>query len=177
MAERGRRIALVALRLAVGALLVAGVGALAHLPLGAAPADSALRVVLRTQHAKVEICRDRTAEELAALPAHMRQPRDCRETAVDYRLRVAIDGRTLVDRVVAHEGVRRNRPLVADESIPAAAGVHRIAVEFTPVSEIASTPGVPVLPAASFDDTVELTAGRVQLLALAHDGASFQLGG
>jgi hypothetical protein len=172
-----RLLALVAVRIAVAMLLVAGVGALAHLPLGEPPAGAVLRVALRTPHARIEICRDRTPEELAALPVHMRQPRRCETTAIDYRLRVTVDGRTVVDRLLAHRGVRRNRPLVADETLPLAPGPHRIVAEFAPASETAAEPGTPPLPAATFAGEVELVRGRVRLLALAEDGASFRLGG
>ena len=49
------------------ALLVAvlDVCAVAHLPLGAAPTASALRIALRTQHARVELCHEPTAAERA----------------------------------------------------------------------------------------------------------------
>lgn len=174
---RALSLALAALRIAVAMLLVAGVGWIAHLPLGEPAAGAALRVALRTPLAQVEICRDRPAEELAALPVHMRQPRLCEVTAIDYRLRVTVDGRTVVDRLLAHRGVRKNRPLVADETISAVPGVHRVVVRFEPESAIPPGADAPPLVTALFDSDVELVAGRVRLLALAGDGASFRLGG
>ena len=161
MAERARRVVAVAARVAIGALIVGGVGALAHLPLGAAPTDAALRVVLRTQQARIEICRERTADELARLPAHMRQARDCRETAVDYRLRVAIDGRTLIDRVVAHRGVRRNRPLFLDERMRVAPGRRRVEIEFAPIAGGDLGDAARDLPRYRTDREITFEVGRI----------------
>jgi len=172
-----RAVALVALRIAVAMVVVAGVGVLAHLPLGEPAAGAALRVALRTPRAQVEICRDRTAEELAALPVHMRQPRACEVTTIDYRLHVTIDGHTVVDRLLVHRGVRKNRPLVADETIPAAPGARRIVARFEPESAIPPGADAPPLATARFDADVELVPGRIRLLTLAADGASFRLCG
>jgi hypothetical protein len=174
---RALSLALVALRIAVAMLLVAGVGWIAHLPLGEPAAGAAMRVALRTPLAQVEICRDRPAEELAALPVHMRQPRICEVTTIDYRLRVVVDDRIVVDRLLAHRGVRKNRPLVADETVALAPGIHRVVVRFEPESEIPAGADGPPLATALFDAEVELEPGRVRLLALADDGASFRLGG
>lgn len=170
-----RATALVALRIGVAMLLVAGVGAIAHLPLGAPPDHAALRIALRTPLAQIEVCRDRSDEELAALPRHMRQRRDCAITTVDYRLTVEVDDRVLVDRVVVHRGVRRNRPLVADELLTVAPGSRRVVVRFAPEATQATIDGGAELATARFDNTLELVAGRVSILALAADGGSFLL--
>lgn len=172
-----RDVALVALRIAVAMLLVAGVGAIAHLPLGETPDGAALRVALRTPHAQIETCRDRTPEELAALPVHMRQLRICQINTIDYRLQVAIDGRSVVDRAVVHHGVRRNRPLVADVTVPAEPGAHRVLVRFAPTSPVEPAAGAPPLPDATFDADVDFPPGRIRVLTLGADGASFRLAG
>ena len=153
--------------LALALAVLAGISALAHFPLGEASTDAALRVSLRTAHARVEICRERSAEELAALPAHMRQLRICEETAVDYRLEVAVDGRPRVNRRIAHRGLRRTRPLVVEELVLVPPGEHRVEVRFVPVDP---PPGATALPRPSFDAAVILRAGRVRLLVLGEDG-------
>jgi len=157
-----------ALRLALPLALMAVIATLAHLPVGAPPEGAALRLALRTAAARVEVCRDRSAQELAALPAHMRQVRVCEETAVDYRLRVAIDGAVRLDRRVTHRGVRRTRPLVVDVDLPVAPGERLLEVEFLPVDPPAEA--VASLPAATFAARVDFAPGRIQLLALAADG-------
>jgi len=169
MAERnGRlgRIALAALRLAFAAALVAAVGALAHLPLGEAPLDGVVRVALRTLRAKVVLCTERSAAELAALPAHMRQARDCRETAIDYRLSVAVDGVARVDRVVAHRGVRRNRPLIVDEQVHLPPGARTVEIEFAPVVPDGFAGDVSELPLYRLGGRVEVAPGRIAVATL-----------
>jgi len=168
---------LVALRIAVAVVLAAGVGALAHLPFGDPPDEAALRIALRTPHAQVETCRDRSDEELSALPRHMRQRRLCEVTTVDYHLRVEVDGRTVVDRTVVHRGVRHNRPLVADELLPVAPGSRRVLVRFAPVAKDSIPVESPDLVTAFFDESVDFTVGRVRILALDPDGESFRLSG
>ncbi len=167
MPEAARLLRL-ALRLAVPLALMAALSTLAHLPVGAPPEGAALRLALRTAAARVEICRDRTADELAALPAHMRQARVCEETAIDYRLRVAIDGDVVLDRRVTHRGVRRTRPLVVDVDLPVAPGGRLLEVEFLPVDPPADAAGS--LPAATFAESVDFAPGRIRLLALEADG-------
>jgi hypothetical protein len=157
-----------ALRVAVPLALIGAIAAIAHLPVGEPAPGSALRLALRTAAARVEVCRDRTAAELAALPAHMRQVRVCTETAVDYRLSVAIDGVARLDRRVEHRGVRRTRPLAVDAELPLAAGRHRVTVDFLPIDPPAEAAGT--LPAPTFDAEVEFAPGRVALLSLAASG-------
>jgi hypothetical protein len=165
-ASRSRAVAALALRLLASGALVAGVGLLAHLPLGATPDEAGLRVDLRTPHAKVEICEERGAEELAALPAHMRQARECRETAIDYRLRIAVDGVTLLDRPVRHRGVRRNRPLLAGELVRVAPGRHEVAIDFAPELPAGFAGDAGALRTHRLAGSVDLAAGRVAVAAL-----------
>jgi hypothetical protein len=151
---------------AVALGFVAAVAALAHLPLGDPPADGELLVALRTAQARVETCTERTPAELAALPAHMRQLRVCDEVAVDYRLRVAVDGAPQVDRRIAHRGLRRTRPLVTDDRVRVAPGPHRIEISWLPIDPPADARD---LPRPTFDETIDFTAGRIELVVL--DGA------
>jgi len=168
-------VALVALRLAVAVAAMAGIGAIAHLPLGAEPQEGALRIALRTSLGQVEVCRDRTAVELEALPVHMRQPRVCEVRTVDYRLRVAIDGQTRVDRTVRHHGVRHNRPLVVDELLRVTPGAHQVDVRFEPVGDAGADAGE--LPRAIRGEDVAFAPGRIRLLTLDPDAATWTLGG
>ena len=155
-------------RAATSLALVWGVGALAHLPLGEPSRAAALRLALRTERARIEVCRDRSAEELAALPAHMRQARDCRETAIDYRLVARLDGRVVVDREVAHHGVRRNRPLTADVLVEVEPGRHEVSIELAPDPE-AVPEGAGELPTYRLDGAVEFAVGRVRVASLSGD--------
>jgi len=142
----------------------------ARLPLGEPPAGSALRVALRTAQGRIEICHEPTAAEVAGLPAHMRPLASCEETALEYRLRVAIDGEERIARTVTPAGWRRTRPLAFDATLHAPAGSRRVAVEFLPIEP----PGLAAeaaerfaqLPRLELDRIVELEAGRIALVLL-----------
>ncbi|MFN7940380.1 MAG: hypothetical protein U0X73_02180 [Thermoanaerobaculia bacterium] len=157
--------------LALAAALVAAVGALAHMPLGAPATAAALRLALRAEHAKIEICRDLTESELAQLPAHMRQRRQCQETAIDYRLRVTIDGTSRLEREVRHKGVRRTRPLAVEEQLEIPPGRHDVEVEFRPVPPAgAPAEATAELGSPRFTGVVEFPRGRVRILVLGPGG-------
>jgi hypothetical protein len=158
------------LRAAVALGAMATLGAVAHLPLGAAPAASALRVALRTQHARVELCHEPTEAELAGLPAHMRQKRICTETAIDYRLRVEVDGETRIDRVISHRGVRHNRPLVVDALIAVRPGRRAVTIEFAPIRPEGFEGAFESVAGYRLDDAVEAPLGRVRVAALGAQG-------
>jgi hypothetical protein len=171
---RTRALARGAAGVALAFATLAGVAALAGFSAGAPPADGALRLSLRTARARFELCRERTAEELAALSAHMRQARVCTEVAVDYRLEVAVDGATRVDRRISHRGVRRTRPLVAGELLRVTPGAHRVEVRFLPIDPPA---GAADLPRPVFAGTLDFPRGRVRLLTLTDGGELRAAGG
>ena len=105
---------LTAVAIAAGAIWA--VEALGRAEVGREPQDGAIRLTLRSSQARIEICRDRSAEELAKLPAHMRTQRVCDDVAIDYRLSLDVDGRREFGEVLSHSGLRRTRPLVAKSS-------------------------------------------------------------
>jgi hypothetical protein len=155
-----------AVRLVVSAGLIAAIGAVAHVPIGSATDHAALRVDLVTRHAKIELCRDRTDDELSGLPAHMRQRRDCSEIAVDYHLRITIDGEVRADRPIVHRGVRRNRPLIAEEMLAVPAGRHRVEIEFSPTAPTGQQADLSSLPSHRFSRVIPCTAGRIEIVHL-----------
>jgi hypothetical protein len=162
-------------RAVVAGLLLWAVAALAHLPLGRVPEEAWLRLDVRTGAGRFEVCRDRTPEELAALPQHMRQPRACEVLVLSYRLQVEVDGERVLARTLAPRGVRHNRPLVADEVLALAPGERRLRVRFAPEGGSEALPDEvrAVVPDLTFDERVAFTAGRITVLAL--DGAGWRL--
>jgi len=163
--ERVLRWLLVGGRLALSMGLVAGIGALAHLPLGEPSSAAALRVALRTQRARVELCHDRTDAELAALPAHMRQRRICEETAADYHLVVRVDGVGRLDRRITHSGIRHNRPLVVDALLEVTPGEHDVEIRFAPELANAAA-GAGELASYRLADRVAFPPGRIRIASL-----------
>lgn len=178
------------------AAILVGVALLSHLPMGQAEDDSELRLALRTAAARIEICRDLTAEELAALPAHQRAPRTCEESPVDYRLTVTIDGTQRIDQSIRHRGIRRTRPLAVDEVLRVEPGAHRVEVRFEPeLAEFRERQGKPAigdenddashgesaearvsaaleaLSAPALDAVVEFAPGRARIVRIDERGA------
>lgn len=89
-----------------------------------------LRVAFRARPERIEVCRDRTPEELAGVPAHMRQARVCDGVSATYRLEVELDERVVVAEVVHGGGLRRDRPIYVFREVPLPPGEVEIDVRF-----------------------------------------------
>ncbi len=162
-------------RLLFTAVLFVAIAALGQIPFGEVPEEGYLRLSLRTTEARVEVCRDRTPEELDALPVHMRQPRACDRYAVPYRLRVSLDGEVLLDEILEPRGARSDRPLVFDRRIAVEPRQATLAVSFAPVDG-AGDGASPELAAAlagarrhQLERPVRFEAGRITLVRLDGD--------
>jgi hypothetical protein len=77
-----------------------------------------LRLAWSALPERVEVCREQSAEELARLPAHMRQPLVCEGTSARYRLTVRHEGRLIADRILHGGGVRQDRRLYVFHELP-----------------------------------------------------------
>ncbi|MFN7135823.1 MAG: hydrogenase iron-sulfur subunit, partial [Myxococcales bacterium] len=73
-------------------------------------------------------CRTRSDEELASLPQHMRHAVVCERGRADVRLRVRIDGQTVLERRYAPAGFSRDGASIALERIGVAPGVREVEV-------------------------------------------------
>ncbi len=162
-------------RLLFTALLFVIIAALGQIPFGQVPEEAYLRLALRTTEARVEICRDRTPEELEALPAHMRQPRVCDRHAIPYRLHVQLDGDTVLDRILEPRGARSDRPLVFDHQLAVDPGAATLAVSFAPDASASDGAAGDFAEALArtkrhqLEQPVELEAGRITLVRLDGD--------
>lgn len=149
-----------AARALVAVLLVAAIALLAQVPMGAEPTEAALRLSLRAP-ASIQECRERTPEELAALPLHMRSPTTCETHALRYLLRVTVAGTVLLEETVTGTGLRRERPLVVYRDLALAPGRHALEVTMTP------DPGAPEeAPSYHLDRIVELEPGQIALVTV-----------
>ncbi len=75
-------------------------------------------------------CRERSAEELAKMPANMRQAQDCPRERSPVRVRVELDGAPLYDEVFTPAGLKRDGAAAGYRRLAIAAGEHRIKVQF-----------------------------------------------
>ncbi|RMF37174.1 MAG: hypothetical protein D6754_10000 [Alphaproteobacteria bacterium] len=125
------------------------------------PEDSALiRVSFSVSGARN--CRDRTAEELAALPRNMRRKRVCERRRSPVRLSIGIDGATLFDAAIPPGGLSGTGPSRVYRRFEVPAGDHRITLRLqtdpaapdkavTAVHEVTLDPGQNM--AIDFDTT------------------------
>lgn len=154
----------------VAASAVWAVESLGRAEIGQDASQGAIRVALRSARARIETCRERTAEELERLPAHMRTPRACEEVAVDYRLSLDVDGRQEFTGVLSHSGLRRTRPLVFDRLVRLEAGERLVRIELEPVAPLVPLLGEQAeeLPRVDWRGTVTVEPGRIALLEVGH---------
>lgn len=134
------------LRRAVGIGLVAAatlaLAAISRAPWRAHPeADGAVRVSLSARPDRVESCRTLTAEELAEVPAHMRQQVVCVGTAARYRLTIEVDRRNLADLALTGGGARQDRPIHVLREFPLPAGRHHLSVRMVRTDSIPAEAG------------------------------------
>ena len=168
------------------AVMVAAVSALTRVPWHTGDGDSALlRLSWRARGEIVEACRRSTAEELARMPAHMRQEVVCEDARVaPYVLEVRVDGVVVVAGPVKGSGARGEGTLYVLHERALDSGAHRIEVLFArtsaPGAQVSSaersedTTGSPrsrrrhtVPPLLELDTTITVPRGRVALVTYA----------
>lgn len=140
---------------AVGATV--GTAALSRAPLAAYPSDTpVLRLAWSVRPERIEQCRTLTDEELADVPAHMRQRVQCEGRSAGYRLVVSLDGESRFDTLVTGGGAHGDRPVYVFRELDVPAGPHRLDVRF----ERQSIPGVDSVGADADASPDTLMAGR-----------------
>jgi len=160
---------------AVTVAALAGMAALSYVPYAQErAAGSELRLAWRARSARVEACRRRSPEELAQLPAHMRQELVCERGVAPYRLHVTLGDTTVVDRLVTAAGARADRPLYVFEELPLAPGTYVLRVTFTreggTAGDSTAAADQRTAPARlALDTMVTLGAGRAALVTYDED--------
>ncbi len=111
---------------AVVALLMLAIGVFADTPAYTSfPADQAL-VRVSFSHGGARDCRERTPEELAALPPNMRAARVCSRERLPVRLEIDLDGSPLVHVDLPPGGLRGDGPSRIHEGFVVPPGSHAI---------------------------------------------------
>jgi hypothetical protein len=114
--------------------------------------DAVLRLAWSARPERIEDCRPRSAEELAALPPHMRQPLVCEGVAAQYRLTVRRGGAVVADQIVRGGGLRHDRRLYVFHEIALPPGEIAVEVRFdridpdTPNRSAGSAPSTATVP-------------------------------
>lgn len=107
-------------------LLTAATAALSAWPAwqSVAPGDGVLR--LSFTRSGTRVCRDRTPEELAALPRNMRTSQLCERARSAVRVEIDIDGAPAFAADVAPSGLADSGPSRVYERLALPAGAHRV---------------------------------------------------
>lgn len=159
-----------AVRALFTALLLAAVVVLGQVPFGSPSGEAVLRLALRTVETRIEVCRELSAAELEALPRHMRQARTCDEQAVDYRLRLEVEGEPLLEEIVSPGGLRRDRPLIVDRRFVLEPGSPHLLVRLEPLEpeslDDASRASFAALPRYELDQRLALEPDRITLITV-----------
>lgn len=170
------RLALAALVAIAATWATAGLSRIPWSPAGT-PAGTVLRLSWRVDGVRLEACRTRTEEELAALPAHMRSPQECTRTRAPFALDVVLRGEAVVRDTVFPGGVRQDRPIYVFRDIAADAGPAALSVRFDavlPEDPQDSTDGARsfegVRTSYGWEGDIELTDGEILLVTLDDEG-------
>ena len=147
---------------ALTAALVLPIAALARAPYTPAGADAALlRLSWRLSAPAQERCRTRTAEELAALPAHMRTPEVCERHVARYLLVTRVGDAAPDTLALQGGGAKGDRPLFVLEERKLLPGRHAVHVAL-----LRQTDGGSREEVAALDTVLFLRPGRVALITM-----------
>ena len=89
-----------------------------------------LRLAWSARPERIENCRQQSDEELARLPAHMRQPVVCEGVSAQYRLTVRREGSVVAEQIVRGGGLRQDRRIYVFHELPLDPGESSIEVRF-----------------------------------------------
>jgi hypothetical protein len=116
---------------ALGLSAIAAVVWGANVPMTVHESERAVvRLAWSVRPERVESCRQQSEEELARLPAHMRQPVVCEGASAQYRLTVRLEGRIVTDEIVHGGGLRQDRRIYVFHELPLDPGDAAIDVRF-----------------------------------------------
>lgn len=140
-------------------IAMAAIAGLSAFPYERQVAHSVMRVAIRLPGQVSEVCRDRTAEELAKLPLHMRTPRECERVALDYALSIEVDGQSVLKSTLSARGARGDKPLLFEDDLVIAPGSHKVSVRLNPAQQAEGA----VVAADDFSE--DFIAGRAWLVS------------
>lgn len=155
----------------IGLAFLAGVAWLTEAPARFATEDAALlRLSWRLPAGEGQDCRRPTPEELAALPAHMRNPDACLGGShPGFTLSVSVDGSDIVTDTLYPSGSRGDRPIYVFRELPIASGQKSLRVRFEQ-NEGEGDPAEPTdLRVLEWAEDLDLAAREIVLLQYDQD--------
>jgi len=171
----------------VALLVTVAIGALTRVPYSVGNRDlAAVRLTWRMAGQAIEDCRTLSEEELAEVPAHMRQAEVCESYVPPYRLRVQVDGETIEDILVLAGGAREDRPIFVYSELRVAPGPHELSVVFAQEAQVAQADGSGQAapdgngtgaPAERLElhETIDLAPGQVALVTYSREARTLVL--
>ena len=93
------------------------------------PGKSLIKLTFKHPGKIAEDCRERTPEELARMPVHMRKAKDCERTRPPVHVEFSLDGRVLLARTFPATGIMKDGPSYAYETFLVSPGSHKIVVD------------------------------------------------
>ncbi len=132
-----------------------------QLEFGKSPESAFLRLSARLPSQVRQNCRVASPEELAALPAHMRQPQICDQKHIEYQLLVKVDGQALDSRVVSGGGLHAEKAAFVEDEFKLALGEHQLEITLIP-----SAPELRTDYSYELKESLAAELGRVYLVTL-----------
>jgi hypothetical protein len=108
-------------------------------PLSPYGEQAVLRLAWTARPERIEDCRQQSDEDLAKVPAHMRQSVACVGTSASYRLELRWNDRVILQQTVRGGGLRHDRPLYIFRDIDLPPGDAAIRVQFDRTESVPST--------------------------------------
>jgi hypothetical protein len=133
--------------------------------------DALIRLSWRLEGLAVQECQALSAEELANLPVHMRNPAACIGQIADYELSVRLSDTEVLLDTVAPGGARGDRPIYVLADLPVAAGTHDLSVRFSALVPETYEGDDPV--EYTWSGIVEPGFGEIVLITLNEAGTAF----
>jgi hypothetical protein len=151
-----------------------GLGAFSAYPWAASPPDAALlRVAFKHVAPFAQAAGTLSREDWEKLPRHMRPPsleRARTRTRQDTVLRVAVDGRPVLEQTYRPSGLRHDGPTFGYEELPLSLGRHRLEVSLADTGEADVREDAADRPGRwSLRQEVEVRPGRAFLVELSGD--------
>lgn len=164
----GRRWPHFALGGALTLALFLGVAMLSARPMWQSVAGDMALLRLSFAHSGVRDCRDRTAEELAKLPANMRTPQVCERRRAPVRVELDLDGEAAFAADLPPSGLSGSGPSRVYHRFLVPAGSYRVAVRMRDDPAVAGFTqeaafDIVVAPAESVAIDFDATTGRFYL--------------